>query len=287
MTLNAVFQVGGVPCLISDYLATSDGPGRIEIPTYPDIDKLLPTGTFNVTELVRKSALVPPALLLAGSGNGMSVRRAIARLQAVFDGKPATRADLKDALSQIDDFTASDLTCVLVGWLLDCQKPVSFRWNSAEFNKIRFGNVFIEGSGKRLYEKVAPSPAGITIASDRVFDGAAEFCIHQTATLWVNELLGGHTLSARFGAGYDIFVFSDGHFQLVADVTYLLYKLQFLKAANNSVDYRIWGNPAFTKQFYIDDHCLIRVLMPRNMLGIAPSETERMGIIPAFEDPDS
>ena len=56
MTLNAVFRVGGIPCLISDFLATSKGAANVSVPTYPDVEKVLPTGKFNLHGLTRKAA---------------------------------------------------------------------------------------------------------------------------------------------------------------------------------------------------------------------------------------
>jgi len=280
MTLSAIFRVGGIPCLISDFLVTGNGPVEISVPTYLNVEKVLPIGAAKITGLVRKSALISPGLVVAGSGNGSSAQRAIQRLFANFEGKKITRPELQDVLAHMDDLAKSNLACKLIGWLVDDEKPVSFRWDSGVFKHLTFGEDFVEGSGKALYEEVAPKPALQSVSATEPFEGAAEFCVHQTATLWANELLRGNTLSSRFGVGYDIFIFDAGRFRLVEDVTYLLFKLEFRQAVNGGVTYRVWTPPILTKQFHIEEHCLIRVFLPPNMMGITPSESERMGTVP-------
>lgn len=64
MTLNALFRVDGVPCLISDFVVTGQGSVEITIPTYPDVEKVLPKGRFRITHLIRKAALIGPGFVV-------------------------------------------------------------------------------------------------------------------------------------------------------------------------------------------------------------------------------
>jgi hypothetical protein len=278
MTLNAVFKVDGIPCLIADYLETGDAPANIAVPTYPDVEAIIPANMFKVSGLVRKSALIEPGIVVAASGNASAAKRAIDRLYANFEGERPTKERFALALKQMDDLATN--SCTLIGWLLDGDRPTSFRWNSKSYRKLQFDGDFTEGSGRSLYEEVAPRPGGFHISNLEVFEGASEFCLHQTATLWANELLRGNTLRDRFGAGYDIFVFNDGHFRLLEECTYLLFLMDFEEATGGGVTYRIWTQPIYTKTSYIYDHCIIRVLLPPNVMRIQVSESERLGIIP-------
>jgi len=279
MTLNAVFRVDGIPCLIADFVATGTAVEGQEVPTYPDTDAALSAEPFKVVELTRKATWIAPGFVVAASGNGATARRIGHRLVAMFEGTTVTAGDLEAALGDVDEFTDAPESCVLVGWVgLDA--PISFRWSSQNCRSLALGGEYVEGSGARLYRDVIPHASDMSIDKGKAFDGAAEVCILRTATLWVNELLRANTLRDRFGVGYDIFIFDGNEFRIVTDVTYLLFKLEFKQAENGSVTYRLWTPPTFTKQTYVDENCLIRVFLPPNMLGISHSPTERMGIVP-------
>jgi len=75
--------------------------------------------------LTRKSALISPNLVVAGSGNGNSAQRVVRRLFASFENELVEKDGLADVLSQVDDMATPELSCTLIGWL------VTERWQVA------------------------------------------------------------------------------------------------------------------------------------------------------------
>lgn len=278
MTLSSVFRADGVPCLISDFLVTSDQSKGIDVSTYPQFEKMYPDEKFKISNLLRKAMLISPNLLVAGSGNGHSAQRIFSRLLAIFGDRKVTRDDLEDAFSQMDDIKGDGLACVIVGWIVDGPDPISFRWNSSVPYETAYGRDFTEGSGKAIYERLSKNTLDARISPSERFEGAAQFCLLRTAPLWANELLNGSTLANRFGVGYDIYIYDNGEFRLLEEVVYLLFRMEFLNA-EDGVTYRTYTLPVYTKQFYIDDTCLVRVFLTPNMMGICERKEEGISII--------
>src|SRR5271165_2770334 len=109
MTLNSLFKIDDIPCLISDRLAVT------------------PYSRY----VTRKSSYICPELVVAASGDETSAEKVI---QRVFDrfsaGRVTRKALLTETLGRIRDIE-KDHPCILIGWFIEGRKrPVSFRWDS-------------------------------------------------------------------------------------------------------------------------------------------------------------
>jgi hypothetical protein len=216
MTLNVVNSVRNVPYLISDYLVTSSGGVSIPIPTRADSGAVLAAQKIYASGLVRKALQITSGFVVAASGDGEAATTAIRSLQVGFSQSTPKVAALKSALAEVDDLPGD---CTLVGWTVERQTPISFCWDSTRPCKLRTGGRFVAGNGRRMYENLMGGFVQPHLRQQARLDGAIEFCLHQTGTLWANEMLRGNTLVERFGGGFDIYVYDGRKFYLVPSVT--------------------------------------------------------------------
>jgi hypothetical protein len=279
LTLNAVFRVDDHPVLLSDFVVTAPGSERdhIELPTHADLQTLIPREyLFPVVRLASKVLEVSPRLLVCGSGSLLEIRRVFTHLHGRFSTIEATTNAVKSSLCDyIEERGDGSPDCVIAGWIIDAGQPVSFRWSS-ETGDVETEGDYIEGSGARIFRELCLPLANTAINPDELERGLAEAALHMTTTPYANELVLGNTLLNGFGGGYDAFVFANGRFRRVHDVTYLLFAVRVIDL--NTL--RIGQMPILLKNTSFGQHTLLRsFLIPSLDKRIKARESEAIALV--------
>lgn len=276
MTINAVFKCGTVPILIADFVVTHTGNNEqhIVVPTFVEIDKLLPPEwQRQIGSASRKTFLASPNLLVAASGNMIAIKSVFDELGKRFSKAKPNLVSLKSVLSEIDDLRS--LSCVLVGWIVENGELLSIRWDSLVYEKLEVGGEYYEGSGAEHFRDLAGWPNTLYPHPDHLFTHAAELCLHRLGTLYANELKYGSTLLAGYGIGYDLFIYANQKFNLVNDVTYLMFSLHL--ADSDLMD--LWLNPIVLKTFHARGFGFVRcILNLNNALGVRGRDFQQVTV---------
>lgn len=298
MTLVAAYFVGKTPILISDFLLSSLRKGREHeaVPTYVNVDKALPPDwEVRVAGLARKSAIINDKFAVAGAGSTLLISTFFKLLFAEFHNSSPTRKELQSFFQNNNDLPSGGLNCVIVGWIVENESPVSFKYSSNQMDELQFGDVYIEGSGCDLFKnKVWVEEATNWGAIDTEI--ALKHCLERLAVLMANEVVGGHSISNRFGGGYDL-IFYDGEcFRTIDEVTYLILNsdmITFSENGNiprteaigddvtrNSSELGKLGAPILFKTGYAEEFPIIRAVIPKNnQVGSDHLDSERIIVI--------
>ena len=266
MTINAVYRSGGTPILLSDYLATRNtSDGHIQIPT---VEEIATEGS--VVALLRKARLILPNLVIAGSGDGSAIETVFRRL-IDFATPNMILPEIRDYLETQEGLNA----CTIVGHLVT-EEVHTFRWNSIN-KKFEIGERFIEGSGRHLFADVLPRTDLGRAVEGYEFAVAREAALQAATTLIGNEVRSGNTIAEKFGGGYDIYVWNGEAFQLIDDVVYLIYRIDF----PNERDVRIYPLPFYVKIFSVGEYMAVMSLLSDTaVMRIKGKPHQRINIIP-------
>jgi hypothetical protein len=175
-------------------------------------------------------------------------------------------------LSNVVELYQKSVYCRIVGWIIERNEKLCFVWDSRRPLKLQSNSPIVEGSGADLYHILIKNMRNQRINRKFAKAGLEEALIHQTITLYANELLNGSTLLNGFGVGYDLYYFTNGQFSPVKNVTYLFYSADFKESGDNSVVYRFSMNPILIKSEYIAQGLVVRSIIPKTFFKIRESE---------------
>lgn len=277
MTLAAAYRVGRVPVLFSDTLVSGIGEKPHQpIATRVDLEGPLPGDWLvPVTGLTRKSVVIGERLAVAAAGNGLGAAVVCGRLKAILDGQSLTAATLFNALRSIDDARSESTSCTLVGWLGAVDECRSFHWNSRTPDTIRWDEDFISGSGEQLFRQLAwgRHQRDMPVSS---FDDAQHYALMQVASLLLNEITNGATITNLVGGGYDVWIWDGARFRHGAEVSFLFLSIEWLRSRSKTMQDPA---PVLITQKQIEECLAVRVVLPPNQVNAKPDRGERVAII--------
>jgi hypothetical protein len=211
VTLVAAYRSFGVPTIIGDTMITRGAACAAR----------------------KKVVLIAENLAVAWTGHLIAAGVVIERLQRLAELGPIARQAFVDCLTSLD--AASDLgqslQVTLIGWFLDGEHELCFRWRSDYPIEVFFVDATLtDGSGDQHASSVIP-PNGFVgpFASPNVAPTLrATESIAAVARLMQAELHGWSNAHLGFGHLYDLaMVGPTGNFQYVDDILYwgVIYKM--------------------------------------------------------------
>ena len=299
MTLIAATIAGETPVLISDFLSStpSHGDNHEAVPTYVNVNSTLPpewgikTGT-----LYRKSAIINKHFTVGGAGSLIVISSFMKLLFEKFHEAAPTQGQLIEFFKEHDDLPTLQSSCAIIGWFIENNKPVSFRYVSNESPNLEFGGSYIEGSGAKLFKEKVWSKKSEEWGA-LPFSHAQKYCFERIAVLIANEMSNGISISNFFGGGYDLILYDGKEFTTQGDVSYLILtiemldyisgkKLAFLSANGNFYkpeSPELGANPkspVLLKIGYAEEFPVIRSVIPRNnFLNVGSLESEGVFVV--------
>ena len=278
MTLIAAYKVGKSPVLLSDILAT--GAGRHEnkrLPTTVNLHGPLPTDYGQtVTNLVRKSFVISGNFAVAVAGSSLSAKNILNEIFDFVKGEIITLEELKVFMSSIGDYNSTAMDCTFVGWIIEEGCPISFKWRSTAPTIFETGGDYVEGSGRELLLNSCWSKYQSSWELKDSFSHPQHYCLTQIASLVVNEITNGVTLSNLFGCGYDLIIWDGKKFRYASDLTFLILDIKYLLEGNFD------RMPIIIRYAQVEDCLVIRSILVENQLGVLgdPEQRERSAIVP-------
>jgi hypothetical protein len=226
VTLVVGFALHYRPILIGDLLlsAPERGGESVWLPMSGFSERIFPPGSGYVVEGLRqKVAIVSANCAVAWADSGIAARHIIKALRARARETTLTYEKIVRVMEDTKPDLGS-LSADIIGWVSDPTSHQSFRFgNTSRFMTPAFGGVYVAGSGKDSFERLANAPMGDPqgVVNATGFDIAIARAHSVTALLLQGELIDRGPILRYFGGGYEVAVHDGRRFQKLGDTTYI------------------------------------------------------------------
>jgi hypothetical protein len=156
MTLIAAIDLYDTPILIGDVIISQIGVSEphAPIPTRTDLENVVPREWFRTIKGVRrKLTKINDWLVVGWAGHQIAAQVLLEKLKVRFESKQIEREHLFQFLTGFEDL-GSGINCTLVGWLVDREGAISFKWNSQSKALVSGRQPYIAGSGAKALTKI-------------------------------------------------------------------------------------------------------------------------------------
>lgn len=232
MTLIATFKPYGVPVLIGDVLLTiSDGEPRdgkqIVLPTRDDLNEFIPrVTTINFTGMTQKIYRINSNFVIGWTGSRLSAQYLVNDLNTLALEKPVTIKEVEKFLTSKE---ADPLTCTIIGWIVENNQAISFRWNNTCPTKFSKGRNFVEGSGRRRFLDTIRTQAN-------PHQNPKKSILSTMTGLLASENIYGDNLRSGFGGMYQILVLEKSGFEFLSSITLMVMQIEEIGDKLNFID---------------------------------------------------
>src|SRR6266705_1883382 len=148
MTLIGALELETYPLVLGDILISQTGTSKshISVPTRTDLSGLLPADWLRaVIALKRKVTIINDGLAMAWTGSAFAAARVLNALRLDIGATRITEPELVGFLNRYKDDV--DVNCTLIGWLVEQNTRIPFKWSSRSGDLSTNQPPYIEGSG--------------------------------------------------------------------------------------------------------------------------------------------